>query len=768
MDPHHDPLSSWKSPTWPSPASIKPSSTSFSTRSDRERDAPEYARALSSEVIPYASSIISSSDSNSHYRSSRGSVASSLLCPLLDFHDSSRRHSDAGSILPMRPLPAINPSPDILPFRINRHSDSGYQILASPSWPKEPGGGPGASAGGGGVLCSANMSNSVSACGGNLFIPLRRRFLPDMDRASLLLKPRVETQLLGELLLALEEYVAAFGRQVKVSRSHQFSLGGASAAAVVVAAAGGPSGSHHLRINDLEALTNQHQAQEPTDHQAAQEDPTLTKLELDHDFLGLEVSDRSRLVEKTDETPEANINPTPQSRSKVDRTLLSELCEELEYVTREVIDVVPAFGEKLIQGHYGPLAVRGHSTSVPSNSPCSDPTNHGSIHSCQPAHNRQSKFSSALERFADYEPGGSQDTSDGGSGWWAERLLRDLLEGIVAETVVKSVSTTSLLSTNSNLMSLEPSPSNLMSRQASNTSSHLSSCDKASTSDRKSITTSFGYKPKSWLGIPQSSSSSSSSSSNSAIPNSLFTAKSSNLNLGISLSDEIEESPSIPPSKRKLDRTTKSNPNDHSKLNNDLLMTNNRQSNTTRGLLAEASQDSIFESHLSSYPRDKSKSNHSVSSLHDRPHSLQNVFHDEPKQFKSTERHLLSSYHHQLGSSDEKLKKAEHPNDDHQQKLLDEGRKRWLAFKANRQDQLHHHPMVSTNVTEHRSKIHQSSSILSYNHTNPFDNYTYSDHHPSSLDLNGNSRNRGSHPNPSSHHFNHRQLYHYLASHHRS
>ncbi|POW09856.1 hypothetical protein PSTT_06491 [Puccinia striiformis] len=137
------------------------------------------------------------------------------------------------------------------------------------------------------------------------------------------------------------------------------------------------------------------------------------------------------------------------------------------------------------------------------------------------------------------------DTSDGGSGWWAERLLRDLLEGIVAETVVKSGSTTTLLSAKSNI------------------------------NDRKGTahTTNFiGGKPKTWLRIPQSSSLSRSSS----ITNNhhRHTGKSSytgnhNTNnhhqhqrdiIGLSLMDEREESTTIPEySKRKNDRLEQKN-----------------------------------------------------------------------------------------------------------------------------------------------------------------------------------------------------------------
>ncbi|KAA1123551.1 hypothetical protein PGTUg99_007917 [Puccinia graminis f. sp. tritici] len=124
----------------------------------------------------------------------------------------------------------------------------------------------------------------------------------------------------------------------------------------------------------------------------------------------------------------------------------------------------------------GGLSAVGYSILYVSEPDTGDSENRGSGSS-------QTKSSSALECFSDYEPGGSQDTSDGGSGWWAERLLRDLLEGIVAETVVKSGSTATLLLSNTNLSS-NSDHSEMSCLSSQNNSRHYTS-DKTSASDRK-------------------------------------------------------------------------------------------------------------------------------------------------------------------------------------------------------------------------------------------------------------------------------------------
>ncbi|KNE96298.1 hypothetical protein PSTG_10417 [Puccinia striiformis f. sp. tritici PST-78] len=160
------------------------------------------------------------------------------------------------------------------------------------------------------------------------------------------------------------------------------------------------------------------------------------------------------------------------------------------------------------------------------------------------------------------------DTSDGGSGWWAGRLLRDLLEGIVAETVVKSGSTTTLLSAKSNVSSTFD-PYQYHSEIGHVSNNHHKINDRKGTAH----TTNFiGGKPKTWLRIPQSSSLSRSSS----ITNNhhRHTGKSSytgnhNTNnhhqhqrdiIGLSLMDEREESTTIPEySKRKNDRLEQKN-----------------------------------------------------------------------------------------------------------------------------------------------------------------------------------------------------------------
>ncbi|WAQ83239.1 hypothetical protein PtA15_3A608 [Puccinia triticina] len=730
MDRQYDPLSSWKTPSWPSPSSIQPPpSRRFSTRSDRERDAPDYARALSSDVDPYASSIISSSDSNSHYRSSRGSrgsIASSLLCPLLDLHDSSRRQSDAGLIMPMRPLPAINPASDPSALYSTSHLDSAYraQSLVKQS-----------SGTGSGILSSTAMSNNNSMSGGNLFIPLRRRFLPNLDRTSSTSKPRVETQLLGELLLALEEYVAAFGRQVKVSPSHQFSLGGGSAAAVVVAAAA--ASSNDPTMTDLATANFAHndQTRELQNVQALElplstnDDTTLINLDSpESDRWDLSLPDPHRAsTDELDETLKA-VHLTCQSQSKVDRTLLAELCEELEYVTSEVIDVVPAFGEKLMQGHYGPLAARGHlATHKPF--PVSDTTDPES----QTSASCQTKSTSALERFSDHEPGGSQDTSDGGSGWWAERLLRDLLEGIVAETVVKSGSTTTLLSANSNLSSnFDDSELNRLSNQ--NSSRHLRS-GKTGASERKAATQ-LNSKSKNWLRISQSSSLSRSTS----VINPGKSAGNGR-NLGFSRIDEREEGSLIPDAKRK-----------------DLIVVpdGHYHSNLTRELLAEASQDSIFEYRHSSYKDPTLLDSNGLSmSEHRNPyHSAKNVYYPQQRETKPVDL---------LGESDGEggLERSEKAgiDDDHRQKLLDEGRKRWLAFKANQSGfacPSSSHPAPRNPNTTHSTHFLANSHghrVGSNNHQPLVNNQTGR----------GRSSSSGSIMRP--HHHQPQHLYNYLANH---
>ncbi|KAG0143884.1 hypothetical protein CROQUDRAFT_672690 [Cronartium quercuum f. sp. fusiforme G11] len=234
------------------PLQTKPTSQ---TGSDRERDAPHFVRALSSDLSLYAPSIISSSNECSSssnngdpFHRRRSSYASSILCPLLESRrDSSIVEIESKDIMPMRPLPSIY-----------------------------------------------NTTSSSSPITTNVFVPLRRRFMPHLT------KPRVECQLIGELLSALEEYVASF---------------------------------------------------------------------------------------------------TSNASSNDDKT---SLAEELEYVVSEVIDVVPAFGEKLIQGNYGPLALRSS----------------GSI----------------KDRFKEYEPNDHMDTD-----WWARRLLKDLLEGLVVVSDLEGV-----------------------------------------------------------------------------------------------------------------------------------------------------------------------------------------------------------------------------------------------------------------------------------------------------------------------------------------
>ncbi|PLW32828.1 hypothetical protein PCASD_13954 [Puccinia coronata f. sp. avenae] len=699
-----DPLVSWKTPSWPNPSSIQaPPTRRFSARSDRERDAPDYARALSSDVHPYASSIISSSDSNSHYRSSRGSrgsIASSLLCPLLEFHDSSRRQSDAGLIMPMRPLPAINHSAD------SSLLDAAYrtQALIKQCNPTN--------------ITSSIMSSSNSTLGGNLFIPLRRRFLPNLDRSSSSSKPRVETQLLGELLLALEEYVAAFGRKVKVSPSHQFSLGGGSAAVAVAAAAAGPSTdptithlascSNMTETNRGEALQalGEYEPFQSSHHtqplNSPDQNPTLINLDdsPETELWGLSISDQ----------PLQALHLTSPSQSQVDRrTLLSELCEELEYVTSEVIDVVPAFGEKLMQGHYGPLAVRANQTNS----------------------SRQAKSCSALDRFADYEPGGSQDTSDGGSKWWAERLLRDLLEGIVAETVVKSGSATTLLSaTHSPFSSSTLMSHTEMSRLPSGNSRQKSNA----TSDRKvaanQLSSSIG-KSKNWLRMSQSA-------QPSPLPTSLNnTGKYSgtaNRNMGFSLIDEGEEISEC-------------------------------KSNMTRELLAEASQDSLFEYRHASYPlfEPSGPSNSTERKLHHL--GIKSEHHPDRRMTKPVD--LLGESDGE-NAGDERSNEKTAIDDGHRQKLLDEGRRRWLAFKAAQPAAASSRPPPQTSASASSSSSRTTSAHLFS--TAPLRDpliHHHHHHHPSSHILNhqsGRQRSSSGSAIGRPHYHQPRHLYNYLSN----
>lgn len=636
-----DPLVSWKTPSWPNPASIQPppSSRRFSTRSDRERDASDYARALSSDVDPYASSIISSSDSNSHYRSSRGSrgsAASSLLCPLLDLHDSSRRQSDAGFSMPMRPLPAINPSTDPSALYSASHLDSAYraQLLNKQCNNSTSTGTP--------SPASSSMSNSNSTLGGNLFIPLRRRFLPNLDRSSQCAKPRVETQLLGELLLALEEYVAAFGRQVKVSPSHQFSLGGGSAAVVVVAAAAGssndPTITHLASCNLMKTCPNRTPPSLP--RQSTDQDSTLINLDCpETELWGLSMSDPP--TEELDQRMRT-VPLTSQSQCQVERALLSELCEELEYVTSEVIDVVPALGEKLMQGHYGPLAVRANQTYSSTS---------------------RAKFSSALERFSDYEPGGSQDTSDGGSGWWAERLLRDLLEGIVAETVVKSGSTTTLLMANPNLCSaIDHCESSRLPKDNRHDQFRPQKTDRKLATQQAPV-----GKSKNWLRMPQTSTINGSRAT-SVISPAKYSCHYGTL--GFSHIDEGEES--------------------HIAATSEAAA----KSDLTRELLAEASQDSIFEN--------RQRSSHSFESgriCSDSEGNKQNkkiVFYGEEGRSRKPVDFLGEK-----GAEESQEKKL--MDEERRQKLLDEGRRRWQAYKAAQPP----HSTSTTTITTTTSRRHQ-------------------------------------------------------------
>ncbi|KAH9825320.1 hypothetical protein DFH28DRAFT_1117505 [Melampsora americana] len=410
----------------PTSTSYKPPSQTGSTGSDREKDAPHFVRALSTDMSLYAPSVSSlDSYSTSHHRCRTGSYSSgSTRCPLLDPNCSdSRRASDAGSIMPMRPLPTMMQSEPSQPSQTYnmynyynprpngvRHSPpTGLNRLTTTS-----------------MIPSSSMSSSTPSSsssnglqtGGNVFLPLRRRFLPNhLDGRTLNLKPRVETQLLGELLLALEEYVGAFGRTVKVSGSHRLGSSSTSAVTTVVAAVTVGTRSDSTEPNLLDSVIN------------------------------LEES-RSPLIDLENEAsiPNSSVDETPlpfKSELKISRNQLAEVCEELEYVTSEVVDVVPAFGEKLMQGHYGPLAVRYPSST---NSP--PIPSHSNSHSNSNS-NSNSRMRTAIERFIEYEPGGIKDGSDGGNGWWAERLLRDLLEGLVSESVVSNSPTSLLISNQS-------------------------------------------------------------------------------------------------------------------------------------------------------------------------------------------------------------------------------------------------------------------------------------------------------------------------------
>ncbi|EGG05800.1 uncharacterized protein MELLADRAFT_78014 [Melampsora larici-populina 98AG31] len=417
-----------------------PPSQSGSTGSDREKDAPHFVRALSTDMSLYAPSVSSlDSYSTSHHRCRTGSYSSgSTRCPLLDPNcPDSRRASDAGSIMPMRPLPTMMQADHSQPSQTHnmynyynpkpkgfRHPAPLGLIRSSPTSMI-----PSSS------ILSSNPSSSSSSSsnhiglpstGPNVFLPLRRRFLPNqLDQRTSNTKPRVETQLLGELLLALEEYVGAFGRTVKVSGSHRLGASSSSsvAATVVVAVTAATGGSSESNgTNLLDSVVDLHRLPSP-----------LIELE-EESFIPNRCSIDSSSSSSSSE--ESEIPMRSKSELKISRNQLSEVCEELEYVTSEVVDVVPAFGEKLMQGHYGPLAVR-----YPSN--CSS-------HSPPPLSSQSNltltfRNRTAMERFREYEPGGSKDGSDGGNGWWAERLLRDLLEGLVSESVV-STSPSNLLS----------------------------------------------------------------------------------------------------------------------------------------------------------------------------------------------------------------------------------------------------------------------------------------------------------------------------------
>ncbi|MBW0507038.1 hypothetical protein O181_046753 [Austropuccinia psidii MF-1] len=448
--------------TWPSSSlSTHSSLRSNSIQSDRDKYAPDFVRILSSDVNPYAPSIISSSDSNSHYRSSSGSFASSLRCPLLESHDSRRRHSDAGSILAMHPLPVMISNPQKGSSSFNYFNNSPHTPRVGPPISDF-------SINGSNNISSPSTYNSIP--GGNLFVPLRRRFLPHLDGRLSFNKPRIETQLLGELLLALEEYVTAFGRRVKVSPSHQFGINGTSAAVVVAVAvtASGAVQSSNPSASDLAAsdliraaLDTQDDQDHDEDDHDGDDDDLDEDLDEDNDQADVNLqSDLSLNHHPTISQSSLNHQSRPSSQSsnrkkigskskgKIDIRVLAELCEELENVTTEVVDVVPAFGEKLMQGHYGPLAVRARSSSSIKSFQQSSTHTQTNF---QPdiSLSSLSKPLTALERFSDYEPGGAKDTSDGGSRWWAERLLRDLLEGIFSETVVKSASVTNLLTVGS-------------------------------------------------------------------------------------------------------------------------------------------------------------------------------------------------------------------------------------------------------------------------------------------------------------------------------
>lgn len=105
-------------------------------------------------------------------------------------------------------------------------------------------------------------------------------------------------------------------------------------------------------------------------------------------------------------------HPQPDEGSDVAPTdeLVEPVCEELDALVAELVDVLPAFGTALTVGGYGPLAL-----------------------------SRVGDRRSPGERFSAWAPREPLSTAEDGTTttmggrWWAERLLRDLIEGLIGD-----------------------------------------------------------------------------------------------------------------------------------------------------------------------------------------------------------------------------------------------------------------------------------------------------------------------------------------------
>lgn len=221
---------------------------------------------------------------------------------------------------------------------------------------------------------------------------LRRRFCL---RPS---QPLAETQLLIELVVVLTQYTRLYGLDVKLFPHAAL----AAAAAVAASAASGASRSpRFFRVPATLASTMARDTSEWSERTIA---PRRAR----------GGGGKSRQTSWDTEIPMGTGNDSDADGCGVDKLVV-----ELDALVGEIIDAVPAFGESLMKGTYGPFTNRRWA-------PPADAT------------------ATIVERYRLWGPDGTLDPEEAALGrynggrWWAQRLLRDLLEGFFIDGTIAS------------------------------------------------------------------------------------------------------------------------------------------------------------------------------------------------------------------------------------------------------------------------------------------------------------------------------------------